>query len=205
VSTPHSPSLVRAWRAVAALLVTIALTAVLAPAACAAGVPASHDPHKVVQPGDPGSSQYQEDVPSAFGNVPATSVSTTLPPPDTQPLPAAVGSQLHHDGAAGQAAAALALAGTPQREHALPAHRQPRRRSGHEGAGAGGGASSSGGGSAKPLASVAQAGSGKSVPASLVDSLTGSLGGIGALLPIALIASLLVVAAATLGRRRGSG
>jgi uncharacterized membrane protein YgcG len=156
-------------------------------------------PPKVVKPGDPGSSQYQEDVPSAFGSVPATTVSSNLGHPSGPPLPHAVATQLGNAGAAGRAAAALAAAGSPQRESAAPRSHHGSHSSVGAGGGSGGGSGSSGG------AALAQAGSGRGIVGALVDSLVGSDNGVGALLPVLLGASVLLAAAFAMRRRRRGG
>jgi hypothetical protein len=157
-------------------------------------------PQKVVKPGDPGSSQYQEDVPSAFGSVPATTVSSNLGHPSGPPLPHAVATQLGNEGGAGRAAAALAVAGSPQL--AEPAARRSRHGS-HPSVGGGGG--SGGGSGSSGSAALAQAGSGRGIVGALVHSLVGSDSGVGALLPVLLGASVLLAAAFAMRRRRKGG
>jgi hypothetical protein len=156
-------------------------------------------PPKVVKPGDPGSSQYQEDVPSAFGSVPATTVSSNLGHPSGPPLPHAVATQLGNAGAAGRAAAALAVAGSPQRSESTAPHSRHGSHPSLGGGGSGGGSGSSGG------AALAQAGSGRGIVGALVNSLVGSDSGVGALLPILLGASVVLAAAFAMRRRRKGG
>jgi hypothetical protein len=87
--------------------------------------PATASAHKhIVAPGDPGSAQYQEDVPTAAGGQPVS----TVHPAATQAssvLPQSVTRQLSSDGAAGRRAAAVATATAP-----LPALHQPSHQRG---------------------------------------------------------------------------
>ncbi len=178
----------RSTRAALCALVLLAAAGTAAPPAQAQGAHlAKKAPPKVVKPGDPGSSQYQEDVPSAFGSVPASSVASSLPPAPTAGLPSGVAKQLGDDGAAGRGAAALAVAGTPATVGARPGRSAHR----HGGGGSGG---SGGAAAAQPVA--------KGVLASLADSIAGEDGGIGVLLPILLSASALIVLAVVVRRRR---
>ncbi len=195
---------VRAVATALALAVLFAATPAPSVAHAATAHASKKAPSKVVQPGDPGSSQYQEDVPSAFGSVPASSVASNLPPAPTGALPGKVVGALANDGAPGRAAASLAAAGTPAKP-ARASHRHTAvHHTGSGGSGKRGGGTGNSGGSLGGTAAVAQAGSGKGILASLADSIVGSDGGIGALLPILLIASVLVVAVIALRRRRRS-
>jgi hypothetical protein len=186
---------------VAAVLLSLSPGAAAAPTRTQANA-AKKAPAKVVKPGDPGSSQYQEDVPSAFGSVPATQVS---PHPSGLSLPHAVATQLGNAGAAGRAAAAIAVAGSPQRGESGTPHSHRRSHSSASGAGgSGGGPNSSGAGRAPAggAAALAQAGSGRGIVAAVADSLVGSNSGIGVLLPVVLGASLLLAALIAMRRRR---
>ncbi|MGD0982054.1 MAG: hypothetical protein ABR946_11345 [Solirubrobacteraceae bacterium] len=75
--------------------------------------PATASAHKhIVAPGDPGSAQYQEDVPTAAGGQPVT----TVQPVTSQAasvLPQSTVHQLSKDGAAGRHAAAVATETAP--------------------------------------------------------------------------------------------
>ena len=64
----------------------------------------------IVQPGDPGSTQYQEDVPTAQGSRPVTTLHAgpTTPPSASATIPAATVHSLTRHGAAGRAALSLA-------------------------------------------------------------------------------------------------
>ena len=179
-----------------AMLLSLSTGAAAATAATHFSAPKTAPP-TVVKPGDPGSSQYQEDVPSAFGSVPATKVS---PRPTGPSLPDAVASQLRNAGAAGRAAAAVAVAGTPRR---LAPGTPRSRRASHAPAGTAGG--SSGGPGSSAAAAVAQAGSGRGIVGALVHALVGADTGVGALLPVLLVASVLLAAVIAMRRRRRSG
>jgi hypothetical protein len=197
-----TPRLALARVAVCAAAVLLSLSGGIAAAATPTHPTAAKKaPAKVVKPGDPGSSQYQEDVPSAFGSVPASTVSSNLGHPSGPPLPHAVATQLGNAGAAGRAAAALAAAGSPQRESAAPRSHHGSHSSVGAGGGSGGGSGSSGG------AALAHAGSGsgRGIVGALVDSLVGSDNGVGALLPVLLGASVLLAAAFAMRRRRRGG
>src|ERR1700676_4305369 len=61
---------------------------------------------RVAPPGNAGATQYQEDVPSAAGAIPVTSVPSA--PTTSQVLPHSVVTQLDRSGAAGHALAQLA-------------------------------------------------------------------------------------------------
>lgn len=187
---------IAAQRAHAGLMVAVAVVAVslAAPTVAVAAANASaakKAPAKVVKPGDPGSSEYQEDVPSAFGSVPAASLLPRAPQTTGAPLPHAVARKLDHGGAAGSAAAALAVAGSPRPSAPAP---HPRRGS-HASAGGG----SPGGGNGSSV--IAQAGSGRGIVASIVHSAVGS----SALLAVVLGISVLLAIAITIQRRRRSG
>ncbi|MGD0196599.1 MAG: hypothetical protein ABSC56_01650 [Solirubrobacteraceae bacterium] len=69
--------------------------------------------HKhIVAPGDPGSAQYQEDIPTASGSQPVTTLKPTSAP-SAPTLPAAVVKKLSHDGAAGRATVSIAQQTAP--------------------------------------------------------------------------------------------
>jgi hypothetical protein len=169
--------------------------AILAPASVAA---ASHP--RIVNPGDPGSTQYQEDVPSAFGNVPATHVHRGGG--GTGSLPRGVANHLAAAGPAGRAAAALAIAGTPQTSTPAPS---PNRRSQPVGGGGSGHHHPPGGGVSGSSSSAPPptAGSGQGVLSALAGSVTGTSGGAGALLALLLVMAVTAAAVAA-RRRRGS-
>jgi hypothetical protein len=127
----------------------------------------------IVEPGDPGSSQYQDDIPPAAGSRPVLTVHTVThqQPAALVALPHAVARQLAHDGRSGRGAATLAQATAP-----LPTTRRPSRMltSGHV----------------------------KSTVAVLAASLFGSDGGVSVLLPILLLISLGVAIVLSLRRRK---
>jgi hypothetical protein len=182
----------------------IALVAVLAfPAAAAAK---GHS-HTIAPPGDSGVQQYVETIPTAHGGQPSNQVhhhggsggatgttggggsaggtggGSSISPATQQ----ALASQ----GTAGQAAAALALATAP------------RNGNGHgNGTGTGNG-SASGAGVSSSLSEVSHATSASPVSA-IFKALTGSSssGGMGAALPIILIACLLGFGGFAIARRR---
>jgi hypothetical protein len=199
--------LTRRGACAAALLLSLTLAAGV-PATARAGSASANVPPKVVKPGDPGSSQYQEDVPSAFGSVPVSNVSARVRHPDKSALPHAVVTQLETAGPVGRATAALAAAGTPQASRpAASRSRSSARRGRGSGAGSGSGA---GNGSARGTSSsrareaaavVAAAGPGRSIPAALVHTLLGA-GSDGALLAILLASGVLLVAPIAKRRRR---
>jgi len=133
----------------------------------------------IAPPGNSGVSQYQEDVPTAKGNRPTN---TITPSGGTHGGGSSGGTiststlrALDKQGAAGRQAAALAQATAPGSAHP----------------------SKSGG---------ANANAGSSPVSSVVKALTGSSsgGGLGPLLPIILIVSLLGAAAIALLRRRAT-
>lgn len=188
---------------VVAIRVRLALLAVGLLIALTSPGTAHASPQRIVNPGDPGSSQYQEDVPSAFGNVPATSVAGK--PAHGAPLPPGVAVRLAHAGSAGRATARLAVAGTPQ--STTTSGRQRHRSSPSSESGAGGGSSGGSGGSGESggePSTITQAGSGKGIASSLVTALVGSDGGVGLLLPLLLALSVLLGAGIVARRRRGS-
>ena len=190
-----------------ALLAAVSVASLaLAPAAGAAGGSTGQTgPAKVVNPGDPGSSQYQEDVPSAFGGVPAKNLSAHarhahVPSVPSVVLPHTVVSTLAGDGSAGRAAAALAVAGTPTvapprtapahhhraRESAAPPPR-PDRWSPPRGG------PRPGTDRRRPQCTSSR-GAGRSVTASVARSIFGSDGGLGGLLPVLLVVSAVFAA-----------
>jgi hypothetical protein len=138
----------------------------------------------LVPPGNSSVSQYVESVPTAGGGRPSGSIHTGVPPSNRSgggggPISPSTVRQLHAQGAAGTAAAALAVATAPSRP------RSPARVSQQPPPPSGGGAS--------PLSSV-------------VKALTGSSssGGLGLLLPIILVATLLCGTLVAVLRRRTS-
>jgi hypothetical protein len=101
----------------ASLALAAALALAIAPASAvgqpAAGEGSTGQSH-IVAPGDPGSAQYQEDVPTAAGSRPVT----TLHPGSGTPqaavsLPAPVVRKLDAKGTVGRQTVALAQAATP--------------------------------------------------------------------------------------------
>jgi hypothetical protein len=151
------------------------LVSLVLPASALAAKPT----HTIAPPGNSGVSQYQEDVPTVTGNRPSN---TIAPGGGTQGSGASGGAlgpstlrALDKQGSVGRKAAALAAATAPNLSRPAP----PRR------------IESTGNPGASPVASV-------------VKALTGSsnAGGLGLLLPIILIASLLGAAALALLRRR---
>jgi hypothetical protein len=151
-------------------------------------LPAGASAFSVIPPSNSGADQYVESVPTAGGSRSSTPLATTAPStraiesvtPSTQAV-------LVRQGADGRRTAALA------RRFAPPGARQRSRSAGRLGRSSGGG--SSGGGSS---------GSGSSPLGTLVDALIGSgtNGGSGAAVPIALILSTFGVGAVALRRRR---
>ena len=151
-------------------------TAALAAVALLALAPASALANKhIVAPGDPGSAQYQEDVPTAGGSRPVTSVHpSTGSTPVSAVLPRAVVKKLSSAGKVGRESLGVAVATAPTRSSSN-GHKQ--------------------GAALHPKVSAT---------ATLVASaLLGSGGGMGTLLPILLIASLIVVLGLAGLRRRG--
>jgi hypothetical protein len=139
----------------------------------------------IAPPGNSGVSQYQEDVPTAKGNQPSSSIAPgggggggTKGPGASSGLSSSTLRALDNQGSAGRKAAALAEATAPGAGHP-----------------------------ARPPASKITGGSqdsGSSPISSVVKALTGSSssGGLGPLLPIILLASLFGAAALALLRRR---
>ena len=161
------------------------LAAVMLPASAAA------KNRVLAPPGNSGVNQYDESVPTAAGNQPTNTLhpGTRVPggpgggggrgsaiSPSTQ-------RALDRQGAAGRAAAALALATAPG-----AAHRRPSGQTNGAGRAAG---------------SAAPAGAGFSPVKSLIKAFTGSAsGGLGPLLPILLVVSALGAMALAIIRRR---
>jgi hypothetical protein len=152
----------------------IVLVSLLLPASVLAKV------RTIAPPGNSGVSQYQEDVPTAKGNRPTN----TIVPGGTHGGGSSGGTiststlrALDKQGSAGRKAAALA-------EATAPGPARPSKS---------GGANTNGGSGSSPVSSV-------------VKALTGSSssGGLGPLLPIILIVSLLGAAAIALLRRRAT-
>jgi hypothetical protein len=127
----------------------------------------------IVAPGDPGSSQYQEDIPTAAGSRPVLTVHPVTRQESQGPVALArtVARQLSHYGAAGRAAATLAQATAP-----APIGRKPSR--------------------------VLMSGHVKGTLTVLAESLFGSSGNIGVLLPVLLVVSLGVAIVLSLRRRK---
>ena len=75
--------------------------------------PAVASAHRhIVAPGDPGSAQYQEDVPTAAGSQPVSTVKPVTSQASSV-LPRSAAHQLSSDGAAGRHAAAVATETAP--------------------------------------------------------------------------------------------
>ncbi|MGA2470767.1 MAG: hypothetical protein ABSG64_08770 [Solirubrobacteraceae bacterium] len=129
---------------------------------------------KIVAPGDPGSSQYQEDIPTAAGSV---AVSSIKPGTAGVALPRTVARQLAADGTAGRTTAVLAEVTTPS-PTPKPAHHAVRP--------------------ARVLISQPAG-----TVAMLARSMFGSGGGMGAFLPILLAVSFGVAIILALRRRKG--
>jgi hypothetical protein len=141
----------------------------------------------IAPPGNSGVSQYQEDVPTAKGNQPSSTIAPgggggggggTKGPGASSGLSSSTLRALDNQGSAGRKAAALAEATAPGAGHP-----------------------------ARPPANKITGGSqdsGSSPISSVVKALTGSSssGGLGPLLPIILLASLFGAAALALLRRR---
>jgi hypothetical protein len=88
-------------RSVIALAAGLALGVLGAPAAALAN-------RHIVQPGDPGSTQYQEDVPTAQGSRPVTTIHTGPAATAVATIPAPTAHSLTAHGATGRAALSLA-------------------------------------------------------------------------------------------------
>lgn len=128
----------------------------------------------IVEPGDPGSSQYQEDVPTASGGRPVS----TLQPSSTASstiLPRAAVHALSRDGTAGRSTVALAQATAPGTPPTSPSHKARVQPLGYRAAGAVG---------------------------VLASSLLGSGAGMGVWLPIMLVLMLAAAVAVAVERRR---
>ena len=156
-------------RALTAIAGALALALLAGPAtACASGT--------LVEPGDPGSSQYQEDIPTAGGSRPVSTVHPGAHQPQASvALPRAVARQLAHDGRSGRAAATLAQATAPLPTTRLRTAHKPSR--------------------------VLSSGHVKGTLAVLAASLFGSNGGLGVLLPILLVVSLSVAIVVAVRRK----
>jgi len=154
--------------------------------------------HKIAPPGNSGVGQYLETVPTADGGQPTNTIhpggvgvgvgrGRTGGGPDSTSggaLTASTQRALAKQGPTGEAAAALAAATAPRRARPA-AHSSGARRESST--------STSGGPGSSPSTSVLKALSGST-----------SGGGLGPLLPIALIGSVLAAAVLTLMRRRGT-
>ena len=157
---------------------TRALTAVAAASLLAllAGPATAWASGTIVEPGDPGSSQYQEDIPTAAGSRPVSTVHPSAHRPQVPvALPRAVARQLAHDGRSGRAAATLAQATAPLPTTPLRTAHKPSR--------------------------VLTSSHVKGTFAVLASSLFGSNGDVGVLLPILLIVSLSVAIVVALRRK----
>jgi hypothetical protein len=135
----------------------------------------------IVQPGDPGSAQYQEDIPTAAGGRPVTSIHPTTATQTTVTLPPAAVHALAKAGASGHSTIALAQATAPppsatrsvspgSKPQSSPPHAISYRAAGTAGV--------------------------------LIGSLLGSGGGMGVFLPILLGLLLGLAIALALARRR---
>jgi hypothetical protein len=156
--------------------------------------------HTIAPPGNSGVGQYVETLPTAGGGQPTSTVHSggaggpvgrggTGGGPGSSAGGAVASSTqraLARQGAVGDATVALAQATAPRRA-------RPAARSGH--------------GGANPSALATSGGDGSSPSTSVLKALTGSTssGGLGPLLPIALIGSVLAAAVLTLVRRRHTG
>jgi hypothetical protein len=159
-------------RAFTALAAALALTLLGAPSAALAS---GH----IVAPGDPGSSQYQEDIPTASGSKPVKSIHPPTAKQVAAVVPAPVAQKLGAQGVAGQQTAALAV----QTASPTPATSvKPAKGATH----------------GQLLATHVAA-----TATVLTSALFGAGGGIGALLPILLAVSLVLALLVAL-RRRGS-
>lgn len=162
--------------ATAAVLLAV-FSSLLGPSAALAKTPGKG----YAPPGNSGVSQYIEDVPTASGGKPSSSV--VIPPSGgsggsggvgSSSIPASVSQKLDRDGRNGRQADALAKATS----------------------------GASGSGHARPAVRAATAPPSRQVLSAL-DGSTGG-GGLGVLLPVILIGSLVVVSAAGLLRRRSA-
>jgi hypothetical protein len=81
-------------------------------AICLLGPAAASAHRHIVAPGDPGSAQYQEDVPTAAGSQPVTTVQPVTSQASSV-VPQSAVHQLNKDGAAGRRAAAVASETAP--------------------------------------------------------------------------------------------
>ena len=137
----------------------------------------------IVQPGDPGSAQYQEDIPTASGSRPVSTLHPSTTPQTAIVLPRSAVHALAKDGAAGRSTTALAQATAPPPSPPpsvsapATAHSSPTRALSYRAAGTAG---------------------------VLVGALLGSGGGMGVFLPILLGLALGAAVALTLGRRKRS-
>ena len=154
--------------------------------------------HTIAPPGNSGVGQYVETVPTADGGQPTSTIhsggvggavgrgGSGGGPSGGGAIAPATQRALARQGPAGDATAALARATAPRR--ARPAAR-------------------AGGGRTQATGSLATGSEGSSPSTSVLKALTGSTsgGGLGPLLPIALIGSVLAAAVLTLVRRRRTG
>jgi hypothetical protein len=134
--------------------------------------PATASAHKhIVAPGDPGSSQYQEDVPTAGGSQPIATVHPAASQTSTV-VPQSTARKLGADGTTGHRTAAVATATAPPlptgHQHGTHQGLQYRR---------------------------------TAAASALANAIAGTGGGMGALLPVLLGVSLLLAIAIALRRR----
>ncbi len=129
---------------------------------------------RIAPPGNSGVTEYQEDVPTAGGGNPVPNAGTLVVQPGV--LSPTVTRQLDAAGKPGRSTALLAAATAPATHYGRRA--ATLRRQLHS--------------------------QGDDVLGSLSSSLGGSNGGLGALLPILLVASLLIAAMLALARRQRS-
>lgn len=155
------------------------LAALVLPSAAFAG-PSTNAP-----PGNSGVEQYFEVIPDATGNRPAQGVTRSGSDSSGGPLPQSVAKKLNALGADGRAVAGLVATTAPKRAGVL----------GRENSTGTTTTSNSGDGGAIP------SGGAPAVGKAAVDTVNGSGGGLGLVLPIAIGAILLAGVAARLFRR----
>jgi hypothetical protein len=166
-----------------------------APSVASAGAPTLH----LAPPGHAGATQYFETIPTSMGNAAPPSVSSSSNPTAGSPI-TTIGAgrrgvrRLARLGAAGQAAAAFAAATAPPPPHGL------RGEKSSSGQGVGGASL------AAAKQEAAQTASGGSEAGGLWRTLSGSnAGGIGVLLPLLLVTSLVVAILLGVARFRRRG
>jgi hypothetical protein len=169
------------------------------------GATAGAASRRVAPPGNAGAAQYQEDVPTAQGSQPVSSLTPSRHGGGNSgsSLPPSVSRQLNADGADGRAALSVAEQTTPPApaqataSGAPASSSSPSRSPARTGSPA---AASSGAHAAIPLSGSEARGS--SAATALAGSLGGSGGGLGVALPILLATSVLAAAVAVLAQRR---